>query len=200
VILLDPNTGENVGHYSLYNEETTLQSMAVSPDGELLALGCGDGTIEVWDIARQSALYFYIGDDGPAQYVEFSPDGERLASVSSGPGSDVKIWDMLTGDCVRVTLDANRCGRPVFAPGGRYLAYATGGERVKIWNLDANLGLQTLGDDMPGGPVSVAWSADGRYIASGWIDGTIKVWERAAFSDEDDGTTETVMNEILVDE
>lgn len=68
-------------------------AVAVSPDGQTLAAGYADGTVQLWDIATNLQIGNPIstGDGGVAS-LAFSPDGTRLASA--GDDGTVRLWDV----------------------------------------------------------------------------------------------------------
>jgi WD40 repeat protein len=67
-------------------------SLALSPDGRLLALGTADGAVQLWDVARRKKLGLRVGHTGPVYCVRFSPDGKTLAS--GGDDSVILLWDV----------------------------------------------------------------------------------------------------------
>jgi len=73
-----------------------------SPDGSLLAAARDDGPIELLrvrgsgDLEREREL---AGHEGGTLCLDFGPDGNRLAS--GGRDSDVRIWDIGTGEAVK---------------------------------------------------------------------------------------------------
>ena len=65
--------------------------------------------------------------------VNFSPNGQRLASASSD--RTVKLWDSASGQLLRtLTGHAEPVSSLTFSPGGQCLASASQDGTVKIWD------------------------------------------------------------------
>ncbi|MHC4498713.1 MAG: WD40 repeat domain-containing protein, partial [Planctomycetota bacterium] len=116
-----------------------IQAIVFSPDGTLLALGGGDNTIHLWDVAGQNQVGLM---QSPTRWgvtsVAFSPDGKTLASSGSGDNV-VRLWDVQTQQ--QVGTLSGHTGQGVncvaFSPDGRLLF--SGGHRgdlaVRVWDV-----------------------------------------------------------------
>merc|ERR1712232_867163 len=69
-----------------------VTSIAISPDGRLIAAGSLDKIVRLWDAQTGYFLERYEGHDDSVYSVAFSPDGKSLASGSLD--KTVKIWDL----------------------------------------------------------------------------------------------------------
>jgi WD40 repeat protein len=156
-------------------------SIAVSPDGRMIAAGASDGTIRLWDAATGEQLTPPLtGHQGPIGGVAFSPDGQMLAS-----GSDdrtIRLWDVaghrqrgapLTGSKTSVINVA-------FSPDGRTLAGIGIGRTLRLWDVGTGRPRGAVRDT--GDIVSaLAFTRDGRTLATaGQRDnstGVVQLWD-----------------------
>jgi WD40 repeat protein len=114
-------------------------------------------------------------DTGGARCVAFSPDGHFLAS--GGMGRVIKIWDTRSWEVFHVQPDPTGCiHRVVFHPkDSRVLAWTSTAGTVKVWDSATREIRPFYGHS--GSVESVAFSADGQWMASASLDGTVKIWK-----------------------
>ncbi len=171
VYLWDAETGEALGELE---NETLIHDVAYSPDGSLLAVGCDDGNLRLWDVAQGEVLNIWEAHpDSQVVSVVFSPDGSRLAS--SGWDGMVRLWDVEAGEEI-FTLEV-ATESLAFSPDGALLAAGGGWDSPALLLWDAITGEQLAalaGHTMS--VKSVAFSPDGSLLASGGWDGTVRLW------------------------
>ena len=102
----------------------SVTSLAFSPDGKLLAAGCADGKVRLFDGRTGELKKVWDDDSARAMWIVFSPDGKTLVSQSSD--KTVKVWDAETAKVLR-TLQGNKAWvvAVAFSPDGKL--FATGG-------------------------------------------------------------------------
>ena len=101
--------------------------------------------------------------------LAFSPDGKKIASAG---WDDVMIWDVATQQNI-ATFEGGRS--VAFSPNGRILA--TGGGNVNLWDVTTQRNIATL--KHTSNVWSLAFSPDGTILASGTVNGMIKLWDVA---------------------
>ncbi|CAB1315332.1 unnamed protein product, partial [Coregonus sp. 'balchen'] len=65
--------------------------------GTLLAVGCNDGRIVIWDFLTRGIAKIISAHIHPVCSLCWSRDGHKLVSASTD--NIVSLWDVLTGDC-----------------------------------------------------------------------------------------------------
>ena len=188
--LYDVETGRLINtltatQHTILDEWTKrVESIAFSPNGQLLASGSADdGTIRLWDIetGQNIATFTAKQGNGNSTCVVFSPDGTKLA-VGSVEG--IKLLEVPTGKHIytRQHIDIGELGFPLdvfsvaFSPDGTKLASASW-DGVKLWEVETGQNITTL-QGHTRVVSSVVFSPDGLTFASDSVGG-VQVWEAA---------------------
>jgi WD40 repeat protein len=158
-----------------------ISSIAFSPDGKDIALGCGDGSIVLCSSRSRDIRDVFKGHSERVWSVAYAPDGKTLASASgrwdTGGESEVKLWDVASGRERATLLQDDRAVFAVaFSPDGKILASGGRDQTIRLWDVATGRIRGTCAGHQ--GPVrSIAFHPLGRAFVSAGLDGSIRFWD-----------------------
>ncbi len=155
---------------TLSGHQARVRGVAYSPDGLHLASGDGDGRVRIWDVRTGETVRELGPTGGVIWNLAYSPDGQYLVTCTAD--TNAYVWNQTSSTPIAVLREHTR---NVFAAGfsgdGRYLVTGSDDHRGILWNTatwDAAAELVIPGRRYPGYVRSVAYSPDGRWIATGY--------------------------------
>ena len=148
--------------------DLNLNSLAFSPDGEILAGGgCDAQGIYLWNPHTGRHLRTLTGHFGCFWAVPFSPDGRLIASGATDKTGTIWLWDVNTGRHLR-TLTGHRdlIWWLAFSPDGQLIASASEDNTIRLWDVNTGRHLRTLTGHRSA-VRSAVFSPDGETLVSG---------------------------------
>jgi len=166
-------------------KETTVYSMALSPDGKTLAIGHNTGAT-LWNFATREKLRTQLPLEGFYfdVHVAFSHDNRFLGVTESyNIGNGIEIWRLVENKRVVTLRDGAtsdyRVNGFAFTADGSFVIAACSDGRVRVWRAtDGAVERRIAGHVGPA--YSVACCPDGNRFASCGLDGAVLVWDRAS--------------------
>jgi WD40 repeat protein len=162
----------------------TISAVAFSPDGKFILTGSEDHTAGLWEISG-SRIHTLRGHGSAVKAVAFSPDGQFLLTGSDD--GTAKLWDFSGKEIKTFSDHPSGVLAVAFSADGKYILTGSGKSPTKsdqttrfgIARLfDRESGLEIRAFSGHSAPVTVvAFSADGKYVVTGSLDASAKLYE-----------------------
>lgn len=181
VCLWDPESGA-----ALDAIETDARpcDLALAPDGSAAYVVDAEGRITQWPIAGSSfgTPRFLAGLAGETPRIAIDPAGHR--AVTTSWNDPAKLWDLDAGTFERPLPKSERMRGVAFSPAGPVVVCGSAGDSFVRWDLDrlawpvgARKAVRVPKASPDSDVYAVAFSPDGRRLATGHMDASISIWD-----------------------
>ncbi len=164
----------------------SVLALAWSPDGRRIASGSEDKSVQIWSPYKDKSGFFgtlrlaprsqftYKGHSGRVNSLIWSPNGQRIASVSND--KSLQVWDATSGKKFIIYRNTSSGLNSVtWSPDGRFIAACGNDKMVYVWDAITRNNVFTYRGHT-GYIMFVAWSPDGKLLASAGVDHTLQIW------------------------
>jgi len=168
-------------------------SVKFNNDGTQLASGSFDYTVKLWNVNDGSLIWDNREHDETVVDLAFSHNGSLLATTSDD--KTIRIWNVKTRHLVRLMEVPEHVQAVAFSPDDQFLltggrdkplvgeflqnifgdSHYNKGVSARLWKVQTGELLQTFSHHA-NDVMDVAWSHDGKWMATASADGTVDVW------------------------
>jgi WD40 repeat protein len=200
----DAATGKELGQFT---EPKGTTGVVFSPDGKTAALVNANGSVRLYAVADGKELRQLKGHTNGTAALAFSPDSKRLASRGN-VDNFIRVYDAAQGsELKQINVPAPKApggGFGVAAPVGRGLAFSPDGQTLaaafntnsvpirggqpqvagdnmlRIWDVATGKEIRKITLPVQRTVTNLAYSPDGRLLATENADRTFSLWEIAS--------------------
>lgn len=171
-------TVEDRVHKSFLPAEASesITAAAFSPDGQFIAAGLQDGSVDIWRLADQRRGFKLKGQPGKILKVVFSEDSR---SITVGSTKAIWVWQLRDRTFYRVAAQnfpLDSISDIAISPQGNHLALAASDGTVWLMSVASGEVTSRL-ETADGSPLAMAFSPGGDKLAIGSEDGSLQIWE-----------------------
>lgn len=148
-----------------------LQYWNFSRDGQILAIGSADGTVQLWNLQTGSKLTSFKAS-GQSLGLGFSPDSRTLATISAD--GTVQQWDWQTRKKQTLFQTSGSIWTLNFSPSSPFLAIALDDSTVQLWNWQT--GKKQPSFNASGSVFDLRFSPSRPILAIALEDGVVQLW------------------------
>ena len=172
ILILNAKTGECVK--TLQGHKRAIYSLTYNHAGTQLASGASDSTVQLWTTKTGICEEVLSGHEGFAKSIAYSFDDKKLA-VGSGGGT-VRIWDLQTYTCRGLKCRGEDAVDVASNPNAGTFATAQG-TKICIRDVESLKHIKYYSRGHGGSFSAIAYSPDGKTLASGAEGNTVQLWQ-----------------------
>jgi WD40 repeat protein len=160
-----------------------VNDVAVSPDGQYLAVATMQGELRIWRSADLVQVAACAGHTAAVWAIAFRPgslskSGQGGATLASGSlDGTVRLWAVPEGTSLsELAGHQSYVWDIAWHPDGAALASAGEDGTIRVWDVAAGTQCAVLTPAEAGAAYTLAWRSDGLTLASGHADGSVRLW------------------------
>jgi WD40 repeat protein len=120
---------------TLEGHASSVESVAIRPDGTKILSGSVDCTIKIWDLVTSRLLNTMEGHTGVVRWLAVTPDGTKIVSASED--KTIKIWDLASGRLLNTLKGhTSRVLSVAVTPDGTNILSGSWDHTIRVWDLN----------------------------------------------------------------
>ena len=154
--------------------EKAINSLAISPNDQLIASGSQDKTAKIWTVDGLKLLGVLRGHRKSIWCIQFS-NVDQIVATSSADAT-IKLWALSDYSCLK-TFEGHDCSvlKVSFLDRGMQMISSSTDGNLKLWNIKSNECIKTI--DAHNDKIwALALSNDESLLITGGSDSSIYLW------------------------
>jgi len=133
---------------TMKGHEGTVNTLAITPDGQKVVSGSSDLQLLVWNLASGKCIDRALAHANNVNVLTITPDGRKV--ISGGDDSRLRIWDLSSMECQQVLeidkvhTHINYVNALAVTPDGCQVVSSSFDRKLRVWDLASGKCVKTL--------------------------------------------------------
>jgi WD40 repeat protein/serine/threonine protein kinase len=171
VVVWSRDRGEQL---AFVDDPVRVAAVAMSPDGDRVAIASEDGSAAIWDVATRATVAVLDHETAPVYAIAWRSDG---AAVITGARDGVRVWSTSTWQVTNRFAGERQINAIALDPGETHLVTASESGEVAVWSTATWSSIAAF--RIAGGAYTVAFGPAGDRVVVGGDGDTPEIWTLA---------------------
>jgi WD40 repeat protein len=155
-------------------QDNPVTTLSVSPGGNYILAGSGDGMVRIWDI-KGNPVHHFRAHSGQVLSTVFSPGGSHILTGSTD--KTARLWNFYGKKVREFKGHQGWVLSAAFSPGGSFILTGSMDKTARLWDRQGKEGKEVrVIKGHTGRVYAVTFSPDGKFILTGSSDHTARLW------------------------
>ena len=161
----------DTGNFRILIESQSRICSLISSQDDILAFGCEDGVVYVWDINNYEFINQFLTNSGMILSLKITDDNNILACGIKD--KIVNVWNLNNSESIEIQSQSYNISLIDTSSNGQYIATGSGEKTIKVWDIDTGSYLQSLSGHLSE-INAITFASNNQILATASVDRTVK--------------------------